>query len=75
MRGPNTYLSISVYVPDGKSSYDTGLIWIRTRRAVTAQDLNETQADQDIRERFLHAMGKKFDVKELTFFTKPFEGK
>jgi len=64
-----------VYVPDGKSSYNTGLIWIRTRRAVTAQDLNKTQADKDIRGNFLQAMGKMFDVKELTFFTKPFEEK
>ncbi|KAF8342503.1 hypothetical protein F5887DRAFT_1076105 [Amanita rubescens] len=70
---PNTRLFVSVYVDDPNKSYDDGVIYIRTRRAVAAQqieELSETDVDRAFKNNFLLAMGKRFDPKELTFLVK-----
>lgn len=74
---PNTR-PFSVYVHDPNNDpnkgYDNGVIYIRTRRAVPAEeieDFSETDTDRDIKDNFLQAIGDKFDPQELTFFAKP----
>ena len=63
----------SVYVDDPNKTYEDGVIYIRTRRAVAAQkieDLSETDVDRAFKDNFLLAMGNGFDPKELTFLVK-----
>lgn len=63
-----------IYVPDGKSGYETGVIWVRTRRRVTAEgieSLNEIEADRIVKRRFLEAIGEGFDENRMVFFAKP----
>jgi hypothetical protein len=70
---PNTCLSVSVYVDDPNKTYKDGVIYLRTRRAVSAQqieDLSETDVDRALKNNFLLAMGNRFDPKELTFLVK-----
>ena len=76
--GPNARPFASVYVHDPDSdpnkSYDDGVIYIRTRRAVPAaeiEDFSETDTDKDVKNKFLQAIGDKFDPEELTLFVKP----
>lgn len=70
---PNTRLFVSVYVDDPNKTYEDGVIYIRTRRAVATQkieDLSETDIDRALKNNFLLAMGNGFDPKELTFLVK-----
>lgn len=76
--GPNTRPFDLVYVHDPESdpnkSYDGGVICIRTRRAVPAseiEDFSEADTDRDVKDKFLQAIGNKFDPEELTLFVKP----
>ena len=62
------FVSVYVHDPGPNKSYDDGVIYMRTRRAVAtqrAEDLSETYSDKEIKDRFLQAIGDKFDPKEL----------
>jgi hypothetical protein len=67
---------VYVHDPDNdpNKSYDDGVIYIRTRRAVLAEnieDFSETDTDRDVKDNFLQEIGDKFDPEELSFFVKP----
>ncbi|KAF8960761.1 hypothetical protein BDZ97DRAFT_1921846 [Flammula alnicola] len=67
-----------IYVPDGKSGYETGVIWIRSRRFIEAEGpetLSEIEADKIVKRRFLEAIGKGFNENQMVFLPKSVESK
>lgn len=69
---PLTFMFV-VHVPDGKSAYETGVIWFRTRRTEDEEieSVSEIEADKIVKRRFLEAIGQEFDEDQLVFFAKP----
>lgn len=61
-----------VYVPDGKSAYETGVIWFRTRSTAAEgiESVSEIEADRIVKGRFLEAIGADFVENQLVFFVK-----
>lgn len=65
------HLTISVYFPPECDSYETGILWVRSRRRVqseTSDAPSEIDDDKEVKKHFLDVTGQDF---EMVYFTRP----